>query len=84
MVGFVTGKRETRELRGGLVMDEDEARFFFQQLLVAVSFCHSHQVAHRWAGAEGAAKIGALLCHDRLKWVWCGGGMHVVCLAGNA
>ena len=30
MVGFVTSKRETRDLRGGLVMDEDEANFYFR------------------------------------------------------
>lgn len=30
MVAFVTGKRETKAQRGGLCMDEDEARYFFK------------------------------------------------------
>lgn len=47
MVQFVTKKRETKALRGGLCMDEDEARFYFVQLLAAVEYCHGHQVAHR-------------------------------------
>lgn len=28
-------------------MSEDKSRFYFQQLISAVSFCHKHKVAHR-------------------------------------
>uniref|UniRef100_A0A383W1S9 Protein kinase domain-containing protein n=1 Tax=Tetradesmus obliquus TaxID=3088 RepID=A0A383W1S9_TETOB len=47
MVAFVTKRRETRESRGGLCIDEDEASFFFRQLIWAVQFCHKNHVAHR-------------------------------------
>ncbi|KIY96023.1 Serine/threonine-protein kinase SRK2C, partial [Monoraphidium neglectum] len=33
--------------RDGLVMDEDEALYFFKQIISAVEYCHQHQVAHR-------------------------------------
>ena len=32
---------------GGMCMGEDEARFFFTQILNAIEYCHQHQVAHR-------------------------------------
>eukprot|EP00879_Flechtneria_rotunda_P008273 GHRR01008666.1.p1 GENE.GHRR01008666.1~~GHRR01008666.1.p1 ORF type:complete len:401 (+),score=132.14 GHRR01008666.1:1544-2746(+) len=47
MVAFVTRRRETRDTRGGLCLDEDEANFFFRQLIFAVQFCHRNHVAHR-------------------------------------
>eukprot|EP00983_Pelagomonas_calceolata_P126934 1161350-Pelagomonas_calceolata.AAC.19 len=47
MVNYVTKKRETKHERGGLCLDEDEARYYFTQLLSAVEYCHKHQVAHR-------------------------------------
>ena len=47
MVNYVTKKRETKHTRGGLCMDEDEARYYFLQLLSAVEYCHRHKVAHR-------------------------------------
>jgi serine/threonine-protein kinase SRK2 len=47
MVAYVTKRRETRESRGGLCIDEDEASFFFRQLIWAVQFCHKNHVAHR-------------------------------------
>jgi serine/threonine protein kinase len=47
MVAYVTKRRETREARGGLCIDEDEASFFFRQLIWAVQFCHKNHVAHR-------------------------------------
>lgn len=47
MVQFVTKKRETKQQRGGLCMEEDEARYYFLQLLGAVEYCHKHHVAHR-------------------------------------
>lgn len=40
MVNYVTKKRETKSQRGGLCMDEDEARYYFLQLLSAVEYCH--------------------------------------------
>jgi serine/threonine-protein kinase SRK2 len=49
MVAYVTKRRETRESRGGLCLDEDEANFFFRQLIWAVQFCHNNHVAHRCA-----------------------------------
>ena len=48
MVNFVTKRRETKHERGGLCMDEDEARYYFIQLLSAVEYCHKNHVAHRW------------------------------------
>lgn len=47
MVNYVTKRRETKHERGGLCMDEDEARYFFKQLISAVEYCHTHDVAHR-------------------------------------
>jgi serine/threonine-protein kinase SRK2 len=47
MVQYVTKRRETKASRGGLCMDEDEARYYFLQLLSAVEYCHKHHVAHR-------------------------------------
>lgn len=36
------------EDRDGLVMEEDEARYYFIQVINAVEFCHRNKVAHRW------------------------------------
>ncbi|KAI8468136.1 MAG: kinase-like domain-containing protein [Monoraphidium minutum] len=47
MVGYVTKMRETREARGGLCLNEDEANYLFRQLVWAVQFCHENHVAHR-------------------------------------
>ena len=33
--------------RDGLVMEEDEARYFFKQIVSAVQYCHENRVAHR-------------------------------------
>lgn len=56
MVGFVTKRRESRELRGGLCLDEDEGNYYFRQLIWAVQFCHDNHVAHRWARRGQAAQ----------------------------
>jgi len=53
MVQFVTKRRETKAERGGLCLDEDEARYYFLQLLSAVEYCHKHHVAHRDLVREG-------------------------------
>ncbi|PNH05264.1 Serine/threonine-protein kinase SRK2E [Tetrabaena socialis] len=47
MVSYVTKRRETKGERGGLCIDEDEARYFFKQLVSAVEYCHRNNVAHR-------------------------------------
>lgn len=47
MVNYVTKKRETKAERGGLCLQEDEARYYFKQLISAVEYCHAHNVAHR-------------------------------------
>ncbi|GFH08135.1 protein kinase domain-containing protein [Haematococcus lacustris] len=47
MVNYVTKKRETKHERGGLCLTEDEAHYFFLQLLSAVEYCHRNHVAHR-------------------------------------
>ena len=47
MVAFVTQHREDREARGGLCLGEDEAAYYFRQLIWAVAFCHRNHVAHR-------------------------------------
>lgn len=31
----------------GLVFEEDEARYFFHQIMDAIDFCHRHNIAHR-------------------------------------
>ncbi len=49
MVAYVTKKRETKHERGGLCLSEEEARYFFLQIISAVEYCHAHQVAHRYA-----------------------------------
>lgn len=49
MVNYVTKKRETKHERGGLCLDEDEAHYYFVQLLSAVEYCHRNHVAHRSA-----------------------------------
>jgi hypothetical protein len=67
MVAFVTKRRETREARGGLCIDEDEASFFFRQLIWAVQFCHKNHVAHRWVWWVAAGSLfvfGCLCLHD--------------------
>ena len=33
---------------GSLVMEEDEARFYFTQFIDAVDYCHKHNIAHRY------------------------------------
>jgi len=35
------------DTRDGLVMEEEEARYFFQQIINAVAYCHKNNVAHR-------------------------------------
>lgn len=35
------------DTRDGLVMEEDEARYFFTQVINAVDYCHKNKVAHR-------------------------------------
>lgn len=35
------------DTRDGLVMEEDEARYFFTQIISAVCYCHDNRVAHR-------------------------------------
>eukprot|EP00882_Tetradesmus_deserticola_P019235 GHRQ01020690.1.p1 GENE.GHRQ01020690.1~~GHRQ01020690.1.p1 ORF type:complete len:192 (+),score=65.35 GHRQ01020690.1:613-1188(+) len=35
------------DTRDGLVMEEDEARYFFSQIIDAVDYCHRNKVAHR-------------------------------------
>jgi len=87
MVNYVTKKRETKHERGGLCLDEDEARYHFTQLLSAVDYCHKHQVAHRCVG--GTAPSGApVRGWDSIKW--CTGawvGQHQVvhrCVGGTA
>ncbi|KAF8062957.1 SAPK1 [Scenedesmus sp. PABB004] len=35
------------DTRDGLVMEEDEARYFFTQIINAVDYCHKNKVAHR-------------------------------------
>ncbi|MEW5300496.1 MAG: hypothetical protein WDW36_003426 [Sanguina aurantia] len=47
MVQYVTKKRESKGDRSGLCLDEDEARFYFKQLIMAVEYCHRNNVAHR-------------------------------------
>lgn len=69
------------DTRDGLVMEEDEARYFFMQIINAVDYCHKNKVAHRWgegrgsgAGGErsGAGGAGGSVCVGR-------GGLRVCC-----
>lgn len=34
-------------------MSEDEASFFFRQIVHAVDYCHRHRVVHRWGRRPG-------------------------------
>ena len=52
MVAYVTRRRQTKDERGGLCVDEDEANYFFRQLIYAVQFCHNNHVAHRYVRAK--------------------------------
>lgn len=46
LTSYITQK--FRECRGvGLLLPEDEARYFFKQLIMAVDYCHRHHVVHR-------------------------------------
>ncbi|KIY94189.1 hypothetical protein MNEG_13773, partial [Monoraphidium neglectum] len=47
LVSYVTRRRDSAALRGGLCMDEDAACYFFRQLISAVQYCHEGHVAHR-------------------------------------
>jgi serine/threonine-protein kinase SRK2 len=53
------------DTRDGLVMEEDEARFFFTQVINAVDYCHQNKVAHRWVmlvvvtGSDGSWLVSA-------------------------
>lgn len=47
MVQYVGGKVGTMHARGGVCLDEDEACYYFKQLISAVEYCHNHNVAHR-------------------------------------
>ena len=58
MVQFVTKRRETKHTRGGLCIDEDEAHYYFIQLLGAVEYCHKHHVAHRYQRGKDALERG--------------------------
>jgi serine/threonine-protein kinase SRK2 len=54
------------ESRDGLVMEEDEARYFFIQIISAVDFCHKNKVAHRYTGVTVIITIGLGFC----KGMW--------------
>ncbi len=44
LTGYITQK--FRECRGvGLLVQEDEARYFFKQIVAAVDYCHKHHVS---------------------------------------
>ncbi|KXZ49824.1 hypothetical protein GPECTOR_19g275 [Gonium pectorale] len=44
---YVSRRTATRFERGGLHLEEDEARYFFRQLINAVEYLHKSHVAHR-------------------------------------
>lgn len=70
MVAYVTKKRDTRHTRNGLCLDEDEARFFFKQLIYAVQFCHKHHVAHRCGAAQrSCSQLLGMYPHPMLRAV---------------
>mmetsp|Transcript_36715 Transcript_36715/g.108271 ORF Transcript_36715/g.108271 Transcript_36715/m.108271 type:complete len:446 (-) Transcript_36715:145-1482(-) len=47
LTDYVQARWETSDLRGGLFLSEDEARYFFKQYISAVEYLHAHHVAHR-------------------------------------
>jgi serine/threonine protein kinase len=66
MVGYVTKKRETKHERGGLCLDEDEARYYFLQLLSAVEYCHKNHVAHRHVLPSSLSRPSSLCAPGQL------------------
>eukprot|EP01025_Chloroclados_australasicus_P057467 TRINITY_DN7162_c0_g1_i7.p1 TRINITY_DN7162_c0_g1~~TRINITY_DN7162_c0_g1_i7.p1 ORF type:complete len:328 (-),score=3.70 TRINITY_DN7162_c0_g1_i7:1329-2312(-) len=47
LTSYVSDRWNSTPERGGLFLSEDEARYFFIQFVLAVEYCHSHNVAHR-------------------------------------
>uniref|UniRef100_A0A7S0R4T5 Protein kinase domain-containing protein n=1 Tax=Chlamydomonas leiostraca TaxID=1034604 RepID=A0A7S0R4T5_9CHLO len=64
MVNYVTKKRETKAERGGLCLDEEEAHYYFLQLISAVEYCHKNNVAHRDLKLDNT-----LLDHHNPPWL---------------
>ncbi|DBA66108.1 TPA: hypothetical protein ACH3X2_003106 [Trebouxia sp. C0005] len=46
LTSYVADKWQSAD-PSGLVMAEDEARYFFKQFISAISYCHQHHIAHR-------------------------------------
>jgi serine/threonine-protein kinase SRK2 len=47
LTDYVSCRCDTTDQRGGLFLDEMEARFLFRQCIEAVDYCHKKNVAHR-------------------------------------
>lgn len=63
MVNYVTKKRETKSERGGLCIDEDEARYYFIQVGVQAHELDVH--AYTWC----LAGLGKAQTTRRVGWV---------------
>ena len=55
---MVADRWESALSRGGLHLEEDEARYFFRQFVSAVGYCHANNVAHRCGRPRRAAERG--------------------------
>lgn len=47
LTDYVSERYSSVDERGGLFLNEDEARYLFRQCILAVEYCHRHNVAHR-------------------------------------
>lgn len=67
------------DTRDGLVMEEEEARFFFTQVIDAVDYCHMNKVAHRcvYGCAFHAASATCRACTTPPGGWWQAGALAV-------
>lgn len=73
---YATGGELFNKVKASGRFDEDTARFFFQQLVQGVQYCHQNGVAHRGALASRAACRGRTSDVARARGRIAPGGRH--------
>lgn len=48
MTEMLERRIKAKKSQSDLMMSEDEALYFFRQLISAVAYCHAHGIAHRY------------------------------------